>query len=240
MKPTIVIYTHTDVIDVWSPFFGQTEKYLNDFKKVIFVNEHHKDIPSDYQVVVYDDSKKYRDRLLYCLEAIDDDYIIFHHEDMFLYGEPNIQRILDYTKYLDSNFEMSFIKLIRGGVSVGESDKNIPALKLITDKFDYIFAIQPCIWKTHKLIEMIDYSNGADIWDFEVKAQEACRRRGILGWYVDDGGVQRGKYHWDSKVYPYVATAVVKGRWNTREYPEELSSIFEEYNIDLSKREKNG
>jgi len=239
MKPTIVVYTHTDVVDVWKPFFGQTEKYLNDFKKVIFVNKNNEDIPSDYQIIIYDDTKNYRERLLHCLEAIDDEYFVFHHEDMFLYGEPDIQRILDYTKYLNSNFEMSFIKLIRGGVSVGESDRNIPQLKKITNKFDYIFAIQPCIWKKHKLIEMISHCHGADIWDFEVKAQEACRLRGILGWYVDDGGIQRGKYHWDSKVYPYVATAVVKGRWNTREYPKELSLIFEEYNVDLSKRKNN-
>lgn len=240
MKPTIVMYTHTDVKDIWKPFFGQTEKYLNEFKKVIFVNEHLEEIPDNYEVILYDDSKNYRERLLSCLKQIDDEYFIFHHEDMFLYNKPDIKRIEDYTDYLINTYEKSFIKLIRGGVSVGESDKNIPELKIITTDFDYIFAIQPCIWKKNKLVEMIEYSAGADIWDFEVKAQDACRRRSILGWYVDDGGVQRGGYHWDSKVYPYVATAVVKGKWNTREYPNELFSIFEEYNVDLEKRERNG
>lgn len=239
MKPTIVMYTHTDVMDVWSPFFGQTEKYLKDFKKVIFVNEENENIPDDYQVIVYDDSKNYRERLFYCLEAMDDEYIIFHHEDMFLYKEPDLSRLDNYTDYL-KNSDKSFIKLIRGGVQIGFPDKNYPELREIDKTFEYIFAIQPTIWKKSKFIDMIQHSESGNIWEFEVHAQKACRIRNILGWYVDDGGIQRGKYHWDSKVYPYIATAVVKGRWNIREYPNELGNLFQEYNIDLSKREKNG
>jgi hypothetical protein len=46
----------------------------------------------------------------------------------------------------------------------------------------------------------------------------------------------RGKYHYDSEVFPYIATAINKGKWNFSEYQEELSLLFKEYNIDKNLR----
>lgn len=239
MKPTIILYTHTDVKDVWLPFFGQTEKWLCDYKKIIFVNKDDELIPSNYEKVFYDDTKIYRERLKSCLKQINHKSIIFHHEDMFLYDKPDLSRIEQYTDYLQQ-VDQSFIKLIRGGKQVGVSDKNYSDLKLINKGFDYIFAIQPTIWKTTKFLEVIENSGGNTIWEFEIAAQKTCRERNILGYYVDDGSKKRGGLHWDSKIYPYVATAVVKGKWNTREYPNELKDIFNKYNIDLNVRQNNG
>ena len=42
--------------------------------------------------------------------------------------------------------------------------------------------------------------------------------------------------HFESEVYPYVATGVVKGKWNVSEYPTVLDRIFTDYNIDPSIR----
>ena len=39
MKPTLVIYTHTDMKDVWPMFFGQLKKYISDTKIYVAVNE---------------------------------------------------------------------------------------------------------------------------------------------------------------------------------------------------------
>ena len=121
MKPAIVMYTHTDVKDVWTPFFGQTKKYLNDFKKYIFVDKDVDDIPSDYEKVLYDDQTIYRHRFLSCLKQITDEFIIIHHEDMFLYGEADIERLINYQNRLTNQY--SFVKLIRGGNGEGKPDE---------------------------------------------------------------------------------------------------------------------
>jgi len=42
--------------------------------------------------------------------------------------------------------------------------------------------------------------------------------------------------HWDSSIYPYVATAIVKGKWNTSQYSKELNILFKDYDIDPSVR----
>ena len=42
--------------------------------------------------------------------------------------------------------------------------------------------------------------------------------------------------HWDSKTYPYIATAIVKGKWNLSEYQSELGFILNSNRVDLSAR----
>jgi hypothetical protein len=37
-------------------------------------------------------------------------------------------------------------------------------------------------------------------------------------------------------VYPYIATAIIKGKWNLSEYPIELGDLLSEYKIDKSIR----
>ena len=46
----------------------------------------------------------------------------------------------------------------------------------------------------------------------------------------------RGGNHYDSNVYPYIATALVRGKWNINEYPNELGNILKNYNIEINKR----
>jgi hypothetical protein len=41
---------------------------------------------------------------------------------------------------------------------------------------------------------------------------------------------------YDSLVFPYVATAINKGKWNLNEYHPELNPMFEEYNINPFER----
>jgi hypothetical protein len=48
---------------------------------------------------------------------------------------------------------------------------------------------------------------------------------------------RRGMFHYDSSVYPYVATAICKGKWNLSEY-KELEQLLKDYNIDWRVRGK--
>ena len=37
-KPLVVLYTHTDAIDVWDMWYGEYEKYLNKYEICLCVN----------------------------------------------------------------------------------------------------------------------------------------------------------------------------------------------------------
>lgn len=235
-----VLYTHSDYADVWPIFFGQANKYWPaDASKIVFVNKEDERIPTDWKVIIYDDTKIYRERVLSCLVQLESTHIIYHHEDMFLYDKPDYDRLNKYVERVSGVPGDNYIKLIRGGSQKGFRDSSYPELRMITQYFDYIFAIQPTIWYLDSLIEVHTSANGNTIWEFEIDAQRVCREHKIYGYYVDDGGIRRGLYHWDSNVYPYIATAIVKGKWNLKEYYLELTKLLAEYNIDYTKRGSN-
>ena len=49
-------------------------------------------------------------------------------------------------------------------------------------------------------------------------------------------GLRRGLHHFDNNVYPYVATAIGKGKWNLGEYSDELKPLLSQEFIDPSVR----
>lgn len=222
---TLIFYSHKDYSDIWPVLFNQTNKYFDSsFKKILFTNDG--DVPDGWDVVYYDDSKSYQDRFISCLQKLEDDIIIYHHEDMFLYGQPDI----DYIKrlyWLIEKQSYSFVKLIKTGANQGiEVGDNL--FEMSKDAKDY-FAIQPTIWNRKKLIDVYKNAGGDSIWQFENSAGVYCLHNKIKGLFCYDKlkDNPRGG-HYDSSVYPYIATAVVKGKWNYKEYEKELVTIFKE------------
>ena len=61
-------------------------------------------------------------------------------------------------------------------------------------------------------------------------------KMGMKGVYHYDNEPKRGGNHYDTNVYPYIATALVKGKWDVSEYPNELPPILVENNIDHNLR----
>lgn len=232
----IVVYSHTDYKDAWPIFFGQADKYLREYKKYIFVDKNHEDIPDGYNICLYDDSKIYRERVLSCLEKVKEDFIIFHHEDMFLFAEPDMKRIESWTEVLD-DLEFPSVKLLKGGVLSDDIKHECgdPYLNKTPKSAEYVFAIQPTLWDVDEFQEIHEGCQGETIWEFETKAQQFCKLHKLIGLYSHNQEPLRGTMHYDSDVYPFIATAIVKGKWNS-EYRKELTVLFEEYNIDASLR----
>lgn len=224
--PTIVIYTHTDCKDVWVPLFSRMEKYMNSYEINFLVNRHDETIPRDYNVIVYDDKLIYTDRLQYCLNRIEDDIILFIHEDMILYKEPNHKEIIRLCNYIDTQ-EANSIKLIY------VTCEDYPSLiddKLIYNEFSK-FSIQPTLTSKSYMLELTERYK-LNIWDFE----NAIKNSGVDFMYKTGTEKKRGIYHCDSIIFPYISTAIVKGKWNETEYKNELTEIFNEFNIDKTIR----
>lgn len=234
-----IMYSHTDYSDVWEPFFGQTEELLPEsFPKYIFVNrdgllrEHIEMIPSDYKVVSHTEGS-YSNRIAVCLQEVEEEYCIFQHEDMMLYKEPNMEKIKEYLEVLKNEPELDFVKLLKGGDTDDDPYKEYEDLFHVKQ---WLLAIQPAIWRTSTLKKVFNHFKDKGIWTLEKEAQEECREMGVKGVYCYNGEAQRGRFHWDSSVYPYIATAINKGKWNVAEYGCELEEMFREYEIDRMKR----
>ena len=233
-RPTVVMYTHTSYKDVWPVFFAQARHYLGDYEIVVFVDKHDLDIPKEHKVVTYDDTQPYRVRVADCLARLNREYIIFHHEDMFLYDAPSHELIQLYTEFLQT-YQFDAVRLIKCGES-RDIPAQLPGLYHLPMDSRHIFAIQPTIWSVQTLKSICNQTPGKTIWEFEANAQQTCRDLNVTAFYTHHGEAKRGGAHWDSKVYPYVATAVVKGKWNFREYRAELGKLLKRHSIDETVR----
>jgi hypothetical protein len=94
------------------------------------------------------------------------------------------------------------------------------------------FSIQPTIFRKETLQKIVtDYPN-QNIWQLE-----GCINLDELDYMVKLGGEpKRGMYHYDSFVFPFMSSAITKGKWNMMEYANELNPMFEEYNINPFER----
>lgn len=233
---SLVFYSHSDYSDVWSPMFAQVDKYFPNHRKYLF-SDKSADIERDgWSLITYDDTEKYQNRMISCLEKIDDEIILFHHEDMFLYSEPKYEMIDNISEIVSSG-EIDIVKLICA--SYGPIDfRNITSLSYIYQNPPNLkFAIQPSVCNLKKLIEIYKTTSGENIWEFESNSSIVSDYLGIETGMVHLPSEQkRGEYHWDSLIYPYFATAIVKGKWNYTDYEDKLSPMLKECGVDVTIR----
>jgi hypothetical protein len=225
-KIPIVVYTHTDVSDLWPMFFGELNSYMPDVKVYVAVNKKD-DRLSKYTQLEYDDTNPYTERWKYILPQIKEDVIIFLHEDMILIGYPMIDNLNKYIGYIADD-KVKSIKLI----SVNGNFTNLDIDTTVVNNKDTKFSIQPTIIKTKTFLDLLSKVEPLNIWEFEDKVPVE------EGHYMVSLGNEkrRGIYHNDSLVFPYIATAINKGKWNYTEYEKELNELFNIYNINPFER----
>ena len=237
----IVMYSHSSYSDAWNMFFGQIDKHFdNNVSKYIICDDHLEEIPENWKCITYDENLDYAKRVSTSLQKVEEQFCIFHHEDMPLYKKPDFEKLKKYNKILDENDDISYIKLLRGGVHEDIKEQKVykdseTLYELMPDHY-FLFAVQPSIWKTSELERIYKTCKIEHIREFELVATEICRYFKVKGLYHFNGESKRGLYHWDSDVYPYIATAIVKGKWNISDYNKELIPLTEEYNVDVYKR----
>ena len=222
----IIVYTHTDMKDIWPMFFGQLKKYVGDTKIYVAVIEDDTQI-SDYIRIIYDDKKEYTERWKEILDKIEEETFMFMHEDMILFDKLNFQLLEKYIGYV-SNEVVDSVKLILAG---SEFEQSSIDSTLVTNEYSK-FSIQPTITRKDIFKEKVNSVSSLNIWQFE----EAISITGKDFMVKIGGERKRGIYHYDSLVFPYIATAINKGKWNLNEYTKELNPMFEEYNINPFER----
>ncbi len=219
----ILVYTHSDYSWVWKYWHQQTDKFLQNFDKICILNSD-SSFREDYIEIKYNDELTYKNRVLSCLNDIDDDEIVlFCHEDMFLYKKPNFEIIDEYINLI-KNDNCELIKLIRAFENLDKSNLHE---KLFKNPDKQLFSIQPTIIKVKNLKHIYNNVPGDNIWEFEANTSKKYLKDIISLCSFDlNKDKKRGKFHYDSSVYPYICTAVIKGKWNFNEYKKELFEIF--------------
>tara|TARA_B110000483_G_C18150303_1_gene525148 strand:+ start:985 stop:1710 length:726 start_codon:yes stop_codon:yes gene_type:complete len=219
----LLLYTHSDYNWVWKYWHQQTDKYLNNFEKICLLNSQ-SIFRDDYLVIKYNDQNTYKNRILSCLDKLnDDDVVLFLHEDMFLYNMPKFNIFNEYCDLI-KNDKCHTIKLIRAFENL---EKSTLHKNLLINPCNQLFSIQPTILKIKTLKQIYSSVPGNNIWEFEDNTSNKYLKDLISLCSFDEKlDFKRGKFHYDSSIFPYICTAVIKGKWNYKEYKKELFEIF--------------
>lgn len=229
-----VVYTHSNCEDLWDAFQKQNSKHCN-IPLHIISNSLPPNADSYDGGYIYTNDMPYYHAWINGLDKFNPDYFIYLQEDFILYDNVDEVKVNEYLTYLKAHPEYSFIRLLKSG-SLG-SKKVTETLYEIEPTNPDIFSMQATIWRTQDYVQLLNYVK-EERWFENNKYREAAIKLNIKGLYHYDNENKRGGNHFDSTVYPYVATALVRGKWNLLEYEKELGPILSEYNIDYTKRGK--
>lgn len=233
----IIVWTHSSYNDCWNIFFDNLDKYASNIKVYVMTNKsiNRKNV---HEFIYDEDYEFFTTEYLKYLEKIPEKYIIHLQEDFILYDKINYQNIKRYVNILDTT-KYNFVRLIRSGMN----NKLIPD-ENNTNLFinqENNFVLQPTIWDK-KIIKVMFSNNPVKRIGGEL---EKSHRIKILlkmdlfhGLFSFNNEKKRGQCHWDSTDFPYMATAINRGKWNWKEYHRELKPLLLKYNIDVNTRGK--
>lgn len=224
-----IIYTNSKCSDIWPMFLGQEEKFLSGSK--FFITDKLVPYHPISKQLIYSESDNYSDVWIKALEDLNTDLFIYLQEDFILYDKVNIEKLNEYANLL-KNSDYSFVRLIKSGEV---NQKITDTLYEISPDNDYIFAMQATIWKTKDYINILKNVHEAK-WLETHRYKDFMKANKIKGLSHFDNEPKRGGNHHDSNVYPYIATALVKGKWITSEYGNILTDLINEYHIDINNR----
>jgi hypothetical protein len=229
---TILTHTHTDCSDLWLPYFDSYDAFFTNKNHVVLINEKIGDTLSTFNLdyIIYDEGVKYSDRLLLALNKIKTDYVLISFEDMILYDNVNIHK-LNELMYFIKKVDGFYVRLIKSGV---KSNKKINDNIFLIENGDYKLSITPTIWDRVKLIHVLSNFKNLTVWELEREGNRRLTDDYKCFYHFNNENKRGG--HYDSSIYPHICSAILKGKWNLKEYKNELESILIKYNINPNDR----
>ncbi len=226
-----IAYTNSNCSDLWDVFQKQNRKYTTI--PLYMISDKAVDCIDDDKLFIYNNENDYYNVWVEALKKFDSDYFIYLQEDFILYDKVDDEKLNQCLEFLKQNLNYSFIRLIKSG-SLREK-RIFDNLYEIESSNANIFSMQATIWRTKDYISLMEKVKDRK-WLENDKYPKEMLKMGMKGLYYYDGEGKRGENHYDSSIYPYIATALVRGKWNTSEYSNELISILSYFDIDKNKR----
>tara|TARA_R110000868_G_scaffold13711_2_gene63558 strand:- start:7173 stop:7910 length:738 start_codon:yes stop_codon:yes gene_type:complete len=241
MDLSVLVNTNSKIKDLWDLFRVNFENNFDLKCPIYWASDEIVFSGDNHQSLIYKTSDSFREQLLSCLELIPSKYVLFISEDYLLYNKVDMDSIRKFYYFLESNETYSFVRLQKGIDTLGIKISNYD-LFLLTPRVPYFYSQTAAIWRTSDLLKIFKGGSNGGIGrtdggiQFEDSAQWVCKNLNLIGSYYYDNEPKRGDYHYDSKVFPCIHTALVSGKWNFKEYQKELLSLSNFNSIDTSIR----
>lgn len=243
----IITYTNSKCHDVLNIHLGQIEKFAPIIKSYVLTNEAPRFSTTNHQIIVYSDADPYHKQWKDCLQNVKENYIIYQQEDFFLDNQVDYHELIRCKEFLKAS-SYSFVRLLKVML---EGAIHRPELKMkrfedievaknifdahIQDPDSFAFMMQSTLWKKQDFITLYDHVK-SKLWLESPEWDAGMRQLKMKGAYYYAGSAKTGKYHWEPEIWPYICTAVGKGKWNISHHGDRLTKLLHEYRIDIGTR----
>jgi hypothetical protein len=228
---SLLTYTHSNCSDLHTMYYDSLDNFFTNERHYTLTNKPINDYR--FNQIIYDDNSNYYEQILLGLSKIETEYLLYSQEDYILYDYVDLNLLSECIEVLQNDKNVNFIRLISSGLSGKEQNYNNNFM-ILDNNSEYFFSTQITLWKKNSLMEMFKSSKVRYITD-EPKNSLYLSNLGGIGLCTYLKSEKIGN-HFNSKIYPYTATALVKGKWNFSEYGYVLENLLNKYNIDKHKR----
>lgn len=226
-----IAYTNSKCEDLWEMFITQNRRHCN--MPLYMISDKKPDVFGYDDAHIYENSEPYYKVWIDALQKFGEDYFIYLQEDFVLYADVNQEKIDEYVEFLKNNPKYSFVRLLKSGQLYDK--KLTDTLYEIESTNLNVFAMQATIWRTADYIRLLDAVRDSKWFETPVYRDKMIALN-MSGVYHYNGEERGGKHHHNTRVYPYIATALVRGMWDMGEYGPQLGKLLTEYKVDLNKR----
>jgi len=234
MPLPIITYTNRKCADIWHIYLDLIKQFYGKSSHTMLTDTFPSPLP-DIDFFTYSKSDPFYNVWLRYLPSYHSEFFLYMQEDFFLHKPVNKNLLNFYLGVLKENSEVSCIRLIKSGINSDVPAEGIPTLHYVNYHTDYAFSMQPTIWRTKDFLKLQETKIQISPWDENKLDGNVLIKLDLVSLYHYNDEPKRGIAHYDSDVFPYIATALVKGKWNTKEYPM-LTDILKQYGIDKTIR----
>jgi hypothetical protein len=234
---SILVYTHSEYSFMWKAFIPLLEKYARNIKihwlydNSADVEVINKEVPPNWIKHTYDENLIWTKRVLNVLNEIQDEYILFLHEDWLPISDIKIEILNEMTHFMKNqncNFLLSYAH-----ISTTSRQEGIP-----TSNDNYFFyaennhVFQPAIWNKNVFIEFCSTLNKSKNHNEDGDCLNFMGNKNC--WSVQNLSTVTSLRTKNSLFFPHMH-ALSQGLWNFTKYPS-LKTFLEEFGIDTNTR----
>ena len=229
--------------DLWEMFINEFQFYFPN-QKLYFFCDKKNELLSKYNLILYKRTDDFTSQYLKSLKKVKEEYVITLNEDYILYDFVKIKKLQNYINVLKKNNKISFIRFHKGPNSTKK--KFASNLYYLDNSKRHLYSQTATMWRRSDLISLYkaapksfigqNLNNVKNYLSTEDEIDKISIKKKIIGLYAYHDEKLVGHSNYDSFVFPYLQSIVVKGEWNFKEYKNNLKFLFQKYNIDFKKR----
>lgn len=201
----LIIYTHTDFIDIYNIFNDYISKLDDIDKNDIYIFTNDINDLYKYNTILYDDTKTYPQKIIECMSKINIDenenILFIHDNDVIIKYDKNIINKISEKMYEDNIDRIQLIAIQDENHGAFKNFKKIYIdtninLYYFTSNLSFTYNVGPSIWKLKSFLNILNkfnYKTYRTIEDDETqeytrsnfKTYNICNHQNQTGMYVN-------------------------------------------------------